>query len=53
MNFTCDVDVLDDVKDVVVVDLPLPLGLQDVVHGAPDFTSLLQRLPAFITQGDT
>jgi hypothetical protein len=50
MNFTCDVDVLDDVKNIVVVDLPFPLGLQDVVHGAPDLTILLQRLPAFIIQ---
>ena len=46
MSFTCDVDVLDDVEDVVVVDLALPFGFQDVVHGAPDLTRLLQRLPA-------
>ena len=51
INFTCDIDVLDDVKDVVVVDLALPFSLQDVVHGALDLTTLLQGLPAFIIQG--
>ena len=42
---TCDVDVLDDVEDVVVVDLALPLGLENVVHGAPNLTSLSHHLP--------
>ena len=42
---TCDVDVLDDVEDVVMVDLAFPLGLEDVVHGAPDLTSLSHHLP--------
>lgn len=48
MSFTCDVDVLDDVEDVVVVDLALPFGLEDMVHGASDLTVLLQRLPAIV-----
>ena len=43
---TCDVDVLNDVEDVVVVDLAPPLGLEDVVHGAPDLASLRHHLPA-------
>ena len=49
-DFTSDVDVLDNVKDIIVIDLPLPLGLQDIVHDAPDLTGLLQRFPASIIQ---
>lgn len=33
-----------------MVDLALPLGLEDVVHGAPDLTSLLHHSPAKKTQ---
>jgi len=43
---TCDVDVLNDVEDVVVVDLAPPLGLEDVVHGASDLASLRHHIPA-------
>jgi hypothetical protein len=32
-----------------VVDLALPLGLEDVVHGAPDLASLGHHLPAHVT----
>lgn len=31
---TCNVDVLHDVKNIVVIDLSLPLCIQDVVNGA-------------------
>ena len=45
---TCDVDVVDDAEDVVMVDLAFPLVLEDVVHGhgAPDLSSLSHHLPA-------
>ena len=44
---TCDVDVVDDAEDVVMVDLAFPLVLEDVVHGhgAPDLSSLSHHLP--------
>ena len=50
MNFTCNIDILNDVKYVVVVDLPSPFGRQDMVHGAPDLACLLKCLPAFIIE---
>ena len=43
---TGDVDVLDDVEDVVLVDLPLLLSLQDVINGALEPTVVVHGLGA-------
>ena len=48
-SFTCNVDVLHDVQDIVVIDLSSPLRVQDVIDGALELhrrSQFVHLLPA-------